>query len=92
LALLVVALPAAAQEESPESSTEEECLPGELCGPTEGEDPFGESGQPVVDPPGRHVRSLITIGLIISFLGAYLISALTGRNPLKLARRLRRSG
>jgi hypothetical protein len=82
VALVVVAPPAGAQEESP-GSDGQECRAGELCGPTEGEDPFGDTGPSVADPRGNHVRSLITIGLIAAFLGTYLFIALSGRNPFK---------
>lgn len=83
LVVIAAGTPAEAQQESPGSGGEEECRPGELCGPTEGEDPFSDTGRSVVDPPGNHVRSLITIGLIAAFLGSYLFVALSGRNPFK---------
>jgi hypothetical protein len=83
IAAMAAGAPAAAQEESPGSGDEEECRAGELCGPTRGEDPFEDTDRSVVDPPGNHVRSLITIGLIAAFLGSYLFVALTGRKPFR---------
>jgi hypothetical protein len=83
MTVIAAGAPAAAQEESPGAGGEQGCRPGELCGPTEGEDPFGDADRSVVDPPGNHVRSLITIGLIAAFLGSYLFVALTGRKPFR---------
>lgn len=76
-------LPAAlAQEEGePPASGEETCRAGELCDSGVVEEPFGESTQEVLDPPGRYVRSLLTLGLIGAFIGSYLFMALTGKSP-----------
>jgi hypothetical protein len=87
MAAVLATSPAWAQGESPGSGEEEECRAGALCGPSEGEDPFGDTNRSAVDPPGNQVRSLITIGLIFAVLGTYLFIALTGRSPFR-----RRSG
>ena len=83
-------LPAAlGQEEGePPASGEEICKAGELCVSGEVEEPFGESTQEALDPPGRYVRSLLTLGLIGAFIGSYLFIALTGKSPrFRLSRR-----
>ena len=76
-------LPAAlGQEEGePPASGEETCKAGELCGDTDVEEPFGGPAQEAEDPPGRYVRSLLTLGLIGAFIGSYLFIALTGKSP-----------
>ena len=58
------------------------CRAGELCEREDAEEP-SISQQPVNDPPGRYVRSLVTIGFIGALVGTYLFVALTGRLPIR---------
>jgi hypothetical protein len=90
IVFLGLPLPAALGQEAgePPASGEETCKAGELCDSGEVEEPFGESTQEVLDPPGRYVRSLLTLGLIGAFVGSYLFMALTGKTPrFRLSRR-----
>lgn len=79
--------------ESPSPAEEEEvCQIGQVC--TE----FGDFRQerrtgPINDPPGDHLQSLVTIGVIALLAGTYLFTALTGRslpNPFRGLRSPRR--
>lgn len=81
LVLMALARPALAQE-SPTPSGD--CAIGVVCTNPLETGP-GEQ-QPVNDPPGNYVRSLITIGFILLLVGTYLFVALTGKS-LKLRSR-----
>ena len=80
--------------ETPSPAEEEEvCQIGQVC--TELGDTVRQERRtgPINDPPGDHVQSLITIGVILLLVGTYLFTALTGRslpNPFRLLRSARR--
>jgi hypothetical protein len=59
------------------------CKAGELCGSGDNADRLRNNPQPVVDPPGRYLRSLVTLGLIAALVGTYLFVALSGHTPLR---------
>lgn len=70
-----------AQQPSPDLG-EAPCQAGELCEREDAEEP-SVSRQPVNDPPGRYLRSLVTIGFIAALVGTYLFVALTGHLPIR---------
>jgi hypothetical protein len=77
-AILVVPSVATWAQESPTpspspSAEEETCPIGQLCSDTNVETPTKR--EPVEDPAGNYVRSLITIGAIALLVGSYLFFA-----------------
>jgi hypothetical protein len=78
LALALLASPAPAQEPG-SSPGGDQCLPGQLCIPNEGNVETGPSRrQPVNDPPGAWVRSVIALGAILVVMVVYFVVALGG--------------
>lgn len=71
---------------------DDDCSIGELCGSGEVDESQSARDRDVVDPPGDHVTSLITLGLMAAVVGSYLFVALTGRNPFARMMARRRAG
>lgn len=86
LALLLVPGSQAWAQQLNEPDEEEGCRAGELCGSGEVDESRGSTPREVVDPPGAHVRSLITLGLIAALIGTYLFIAFTGHRPFERLR------
>lgn len=65
--------------ETPTSGTEQPCAVGELCLDVGREVKPGQFEGSVNDPPGKYVRSIVTMAAIVVFLLMYLYVALSGK-------------